>query len=403
MPARAPATAPSAMVDGLAATMVERLHERLVDAIDGAGDDDTSVTQRLGARYREFKGQELDAIVGDTLAAAWALGVYDATPKGATLRWVAGGRGPVSGLRRQRARTHGEGRGVPHRAAAPAGAPRLPVPARPAILTRTRRARSPRPGRGLLGSGECASPVRRNRERRFRIRPWMVILVAVLVALFLSARSLAGFYTDYLWFDSVGFGSTWRGCCGRRFAPAAVFTIVFFVMMLVEPDDRRPHRAAHACARSRGRDARPLPADRGAVLGPHPDPRLAVLRAPRRARASPASGSAGSCSPTRRTSGSRTRSSTRTSASTCSGCRSCRSCSTGSSPALIVVLVITALAHYLNGGIRLQTPFQRVTPQVKAHLSVILALMALTKTVQYYLAPFRARTSRRAASSTARP
>ena len=40
-------------------------------------------------RYREFKGQELDAIVGDTLAAAWALGVYDATPRGATLRWVA--------------------------------------------------------------------------------------------------------------------------------------------------------------------------------------------------------------------------------------------------------------------------------------------------------------------------
>jgi cell division septum initiation protein DivIVA len=86
---RASGTAPSAMVDGLAATMVERLHERLVDAIDGAGEDDTSVTQRLGARYREFKGQELDAIVGDTLAAAWALGVYDAAPKGATLRWVA--------------------------------------------------------------------------------------------------------------------------------------------------------------------------------------------------------------------------------------------------------------------------------------------------------------------------
>ena len=81
--------APGPMVDGLAATMVERLHERLVEAIDGAGEEDASITQRLGARYREFKGQELDAIVGDTLAAAWALGVYDATPRGATLRWVA--------------------------------------------------------------------------------------------------------------------------------------------------------------------------------------------------------------------------------------------------------------------------------------------------------------------------
>ena len=33
-------------------------------------------------------------------------------------------------------------------------------------------------------------------------------------------------------------------------------------------------------------------------------------------------------------------------------------------------------------------PFQRVTPQVKAHLSVILALMALVKTVQYFLARY---------------
>jgi hypothetical protein len=90
---RASGTAPATMVDGLAATMVERLHERLVDAIDGAGEDDASVTQRLGARYREFKGQELDAIVGDTLAAAWALGVYDAAPRGTTLRWVAAEEG----------------------------------------------------------------------------------------------------------------------------------------------------------------------------------------------------------------------------------------------------------------------------------------------------------------------
>src|SRR6185436_7892023 len=32
--------------------------------------------------------------------------------------------------------------------------------------------------------------------------------------------------------------------------------------------------------------------------------------------------------------------------------------------------------------------FQRVTPQVKAHLSVILAVMALVKTAQYYLGRF---------------
>ncbi len=81
-------TAPAAMIDGLAGAMVERLHERLVEAIDDAGSDEAAVTQRLGARYREFKGQSLDAVVGDTLAAAWALGVYDAAPSGTVLRWV---------------------------------------------------------------------------------------------------------------------------------------------------------------------------------------------------------------------------------------------------------------------------------------------------------------------------
>ncbi len=53
--------------------------------------------------------------------------------------------------------------------------------------------------------------------------------------------------------------------------------------------------------------------------------------------------------------------------------------------AQIIVLLITAVAHYLNGGIRMQSPFERVTPQVKAHLSVLLALLALTKAADYWL------------------
>ena len=43
----------------------------------------------------------------------------------------------------------------------------------------------------------------------------------------------------------------------------------------------------------------------------------------------------------------------------------------------------------------MQSPWQHVTPQVKVHLSVILALMALTKTVQYYLARYELVFSRR--------
>ncbi|WP_419918347.1 UPF0182 family protein [Candidatus Poriferisocius sp.] len=52
--------------------------------------------------------------------------------------------------------------------------------------------------------------------------------------------------------------------------------------------------------------------------------------------------------------------------------------------ALIIVAVITAIAHYVNGGIRFQTNGQRVTPQVKVHLSVLLALIALVRAVGYW-------------------
>ena len=41
------------------------------------------------------------------------------------------------------------------------------------------------------------------------------------------------------------------------------------------------------------------------------------------------------------------------------------------------------LTHYLNGGIRVQGPKPRVRPAVKAHISVILGLMALAKAVGY--------------------
>ncbi len=56
--------------------------------------------------------------------------------------------------------------------------------------------------------------------------------------------------------------------------------------------------------------------------------------------------------------------------------------------ALFVVLLVTVLSHYLNGGIRLQGSRPRVRPAVKAHISVILGLLALVKAVGYYLARY---------------
>jgi hypothetical protein len=65
--------------------------------------------------------------------------------------------------------------------------------------------------------------------------------------------------------------------------------------------------------------------------------------------------------------------------------------------ALVIVLLVTAVAHYLNGGIRVQGPLQRVTPQVKAHLSVILGAMALLKAFGYWLQRFELNFSSRGA------
>jgi uncharacterized protein len=65
--------------------------------------------------------------------------------------------------------------------------------------------------------------------------------------------------------------------------------------------------------------------------------------------------------------------------------------------ALVGVTLLTALAHYLWGGIRPQAPGfgEKVSPQVKAHLSVLLGLIMLTKAWGYYLGQFDLLTSTR--------
>jgi uncharacterized protein len=54
---------------------------------------------------------------------------------------------------------------------------------------------------------------------------------------------------------------------------------------------------------------------------------------------------------------------------------------------LLGVTILTAIAHYLWGGIRPQAPqfADKVTPQVKAHLSVLLGLVILVKAWGYWL------------------
>src|SRR4051794_21763932 len=224
-------------------------------------------------------------------------------------------------------------------------------------------------------------------RRRFRFRGWIIGAIVLLIVLLFSLRGLAGFYTDYLWFDSVGQGSTWSSLLAARVAPALVFTVVFFVIMFVNlviadrlapkyramgPEDELIARYQQVAGPYTMRIRIGVSLFFALIAGIgvssqwkqwilftnyksfdrvdpqfHKDIGFYVFQLP-----------------------------------------FLKFIAEWLFGGLVIVLLVTALAHYLNGGIRFQTPFQRVTPQVKAHLSFILAAMALVKTSQYYLGRF---------------
>jgi uncharacterized membrane protein (UPF0182 family) len=222
------------------------------------------------------------------------------------------------------------------------------------------------------------------RRRRFRLRGWLIALVAVVVLLLLSLRGLAGFYTDFLWFDSLGQGSTFSSLLAAKVAPALVFTVVFFAIMYTNliiadrlapkyrsmgPEDELIARYQTATGRFSGRIRIGVSIFFALIAGIgvssqwkqwvlftnatdfgvkdpefHMDVGFYVFKLP-----------------------------------------FLEFITEWLFAGFVIVLIVTAVEHYMNGGIRFQSPFQRVTPQVKAHLSVILAMMALVKTAQYFL------------------
>ena len=63
---------------------------------------------------------------------------------------------------------------------------------------------------------------------------------------------------------------------------------------------------------------------------------------------------------------------------------------------LVIVLLVTVMAHYFNGGIRLQARTdQRVGTNVRVHVSVLLGLLALVRAVDYWLERFELTVSTR--------
>jgi hypothetical protein len=81
------AEAPDSLVAELITTLVTPLHARIVASFDET-DDREELATRLGARYREWRAQELDEAVRELVAIAHVRGVFDAAPERAELRWV---------------------------------------------------------------------------------------------------------------------------------------------------------------------------------------------------------------------------------------------------------------------------------------------------------------------------
>jgi len=79
---------PTAAVDqasaGLSRTVVTMLRRRIADGSD-AGEE---VGERVGAAFREWRGERIERLVGDFAVQAFSAGVAEATPSGGLVRWV---------------------------------------------------------------------------------------------------------------------------------------------------------------------------------------------------------------------------------------------------------------------------------------------------------------------------
>ena len=71
------------------------------------------------------------------------------------------------------------------------------------------------------------------RESRFsgRGRIVVAVLVAVFVVVALSLRGISGFYTDYLWFDSLDRTDVWGAVLGAKVVLWLIFFAVFFLLL----------------------------------------------------------------------------------------------------------------------------------------------------------------------------
>ena len=227
-------------------------------------------------------------------------------------------------------------------------------------------------------------PKRSRRATRGRV---VIVSLVVVFVLITSLRSIASFYTDYLWFKEVKFTSVFRGVLVVQVLLAVFFCLLFFGLMvgnLIIADRIAPR------FRPAGPEDELVQRYREAV-GPHANAVRIIVAAVFALFAGIG---------------------TRSQWNNWLLFRHSTSFHIKDPQfgrdvgfyvfqlpfikffidwlfvAILITLVVTLVFHYLNGGIRVQSPVQRVTPQVKAHISVLLGALALVKAVGYWFERF---------------
>lgn len=224
---------------------------------------------------------------------------------------------------------------------------------------------------------------RSTRRPMGRGRVIIIVTVVILLVLLTSAQELSMAYTDFLWYESVNFTSVWKNVLFTKIALAVAFSVIFFVLLYVNlviadriapkfrplsPEDEILSRYQAMIERRAGWLRVVIAAFFGIILGANnssawqewllfsnggdfgitdatfnQDIGFYVFKLP-----------------------------------------FISSTLNWFFFALVIVLLMTGVAHYLNGGIRLQVTTDRVSPQVKRHLSLLLAAMSLVKFTSYW-------------------
>ncbi len=225
-----------------------------------------------------------------------------------------------------------------------------------------------------------------------RRRLWIIVLVVAIVIFLGSMRSLAGLWTDQMWFSSINQGSVFSTLLGVKVGLLLVFGVLFFLglwvnlvivhrigssAVLVDPEDEMVRRYQTAVRPYAGRLNAALAIVLGLAAGAGTigewqnwllfvhaqnfgvrDPQFGkdvgfyVFRLP-----------------------------------------FLQFIDSWLLVSMVVITIITGIFHYLNGGIRGQRVTPRVRPSVKVHLSVLLAILALLKAAGYLLQQWELTTS----------